>query len=149
MEKRPYLGIINHHLTRDRWVGVAGEFAQRNGNSVSTRSCSKVETAFAACSNPDLMTENQLVRHERVRKIVPYVQYGCSCFSYGLLASGRFDFCIDGGFGSYDIFASAAVIKGTGGLVTDWAGNEITLSNSTTVLASGDRKCHEAALLLI
>jgi histidinol phosphatase-like enzyme (inositol monophosphatase family) len=148
-EKRPFLGVINHPVTADRWTGVVGEFAKRNGKPVSVRACSKPDKAFATCSNPDQMSETELVRFNKLRKIVPYVQYGGSCFAYGLLASGRVDSCIDGGFEPYDYFANAAVIAGAGGYLTDWDGNEVTLDWFGNILASGDKRCHDAVIKLL
>jgi len=148
-EKRPFLGILNHPATSDRWTGVVGEFAKRNGKQVSVRACPKPNKAFATCSSPDLMSEAEFARFAKVRKTASYVQYGGSCFAYGLLASGRVDFCIDSGFDPYDYFANAAVVSGSGGILTDWDGNEVTLDWFGHVLASGDRRCHDAVLDLL
>lgn len=148
-KKRPFLGVINHPVTSDRWTGVVGEFAERNKKPVSVRTCPKPDKAFATCSNPDQMSEAEFVRFAKVRKTASYVQYGGSCFAYGLIASGRVDFCIDSGMDPYDYFATSAVISGAGGCLTDWEGNDLTLEWSGQILASGDRRCHDAVIKLL
>jgi histidinol phosphatase-like enzyme (inositol monophosphatase family) len=134
----PYLGVIDHPATSDRWTGIAHSFAHHNGRPVRVRRCSAIETAFATCSNADFMSPDQRARFDRIRKRVQYVQYGGSCFSYGVLASGRTDIAIDGGLDSFDVYACAAVIQGAGGFITDWNGNALSFDMSGTVIAAGD-----------
>jgi fructose-1,6-bisphosphatase/inositol monophosphatase family enzyme len=106
-------------------------------------------SAYVTCSNPDFMAPDQLARFSVVRKQVTYVQYGGSCFAYGVLASGRSDFAIDAGLDAFDIYASAAIIHGAGGSVTGWDGAELSLDMDGTVLAAGDKtRVHEVIEML-
>ncbi len=146
---KPFVGVINHPATSDRWVGVAGLFAKRNGQPASVKACTQLSKAFVTCSSPDFMTEEELARFSKLRKVVPYVQYGGSCFAYGTLASGRTDLAVDSDLAPYDVYASAAVIQGAGGHMTDWDGNQITLEWSGKVIAAGDRDCLEAAITIL
>ncbi|MEH6631698.1 MAG: inositol monophosphatase family protein [Halopseudomonas aestusnigri] len=146
---KPFVGVINHPATSDRWIGVSGLFAKRNGEPANVKACAELSKAFVTCSSPDFMSEDELARLSKLRKIVPYVQYGGSCFVYGTLASGRTDLAVDSGLDPYDVYASAAVIQGAGGHMTDWDGNEITLDWSGKVIAAGDRDCLEAAIEIL
>jgi hypothetical protein len=65
------------------------------------------------------------------------------------IESDRVDLCIDSALDPYDYFATAAVISGAGGQLTDWDGNEVTLDWFGHILASGDRRCHDAVLELL
>ena len=143
---KPYVGVMDHPVTADRWTGVAGRFAKRNGAPVVVKSCDGLKNAFVTCSNVDFMTASEQARFAKLRAVVPYVQYGGSCFAYGALASGRTDMAVDSGFGTYDVFANAAVILGAGGFMTDWDGREIDTSWSGQVIAAGDRECLDAAI---
>ncbi len=135
---KPFIGVMDHPATADRWTGVAHLFAKRNGQPVKVKSCARLDQAFVTCSNPDFMTDSELSRFTTLRKQVPYVQYGGSCFAYGTLASGRTDIAIDSGLEPYDVYASAAVIQGAGGYMTDWKGNDIDFNMTGTVIAAGD-----------
>jgi inositol-phosphate phosphatase/L-galactose 1-phosphate phosphatase/histidinol-phosphatase len=77
------------------------------------------------------------------------VQYGGSCYSYGVLASGRTDLAIDSGLDSFDVYASAAVIQGAGGYVTDWNGEPLTLDMAGHVLAAGDKARLDEAVSIL
>lgn len=145
----PFLGVIDHPATYDRWVGVSDNFARRNGKPISTSRCTGPETAFVTCSNPDYMTKEEQIRFARIREIAPYVQYGGSCFAYGLLASGRTDIAIDSWFAPFDFYANAAVISGAGGVLSNWEGREVTLDWNGGILASGDRECHQRAIEIL
>ena len=136
---KPYIGVIDHPATSDRWTGVSYTSAFHNGKPVTTRACHSLASAYVTCSNSDFMSPDQLSRFTTVRKQVAYVQYGGSCFAYGTLASGRSDLAIDAGLDPFDIYACAAIIQGAGGIVTDWEGSELTFDMNGTVLAAGDK----------
>lgn len=145
----PFLGVIEHPMTSDRWVGVAGTLARFNGNPIRTRSCGSMDVAYATCSNRDFMSDAEQVKFDRVRRQVQYVQYGGSCYSYGLLASGRVDLALDGGLDAFDIYAPAAVITGAGGFVSDWNGADLSFDMKGNVLAAGDRARLDEVLSLL
>ncbi|MFY1633947.1 inositol monophosphatase family protein [Solwaraspora sp. WMMB335] len=176
---RPWIGVLDYPATGDRWVGVAGLFARRNGRTVRTRRCPDLSAALTTCSNPDFFVPEEFEAFTRVRKQVRYTMYGASSFAYALLASGRTDLVVDGGLQAYDLFAPAAVIGGAGGMLTDWSGAELRLTSpdqspsaaagprsaaagqqpaavvdqrSATrdqVVAAGDARLHAAALRLL
>ena len=146
---RPYLGVIDHPATGDRWVGMVGTGTWRNATRQRTRRCRGLDVAFATNSNPDFMDERERARFDRLRARVRYVQYGGSCFAYGLLASGRTDIAIDAGLEACDIFAPAAIIEAAGGTISDWEGAEIDLGWQGRVLAAGERRLHDEVLRTI
>lgn len=135
---KPFVGIINHPVTSDRWVGVSGRFAKHNGKPIKVRACSGFEDAYTTCSNPDYMTVEQLTQFKKLQKRAQYVQYGGACFAFGILASGRTDIAIDAGLKAFDVYACAAVIQGAGGYMTDWKGNDLTFGMDGTIIATGD-----------
>jgi histidinol phosphatase-like enzyme (inositol monophosphatase family) len=146
---RPWIGVIDHPATSDRWVGVAGERASLNGKPVRTRPCAELAPALMTNSNPDFFQPSQRAAFDALRQKVRYTQYGGSCYAYGVLASGRTDLAVDGGLDPVDVFAPAAVIEGAGGAVTDWAGEGITLGWKGLVLAAGDNTLHTQALSVL
>lgn len=137
--QRPFLGVIDHPATADRWAGVSGRFASKNGTPVRVRSCNALEEAFVTCSNPDFMSPAEQEGLSRVRARARYVQYGGSCYAYGSLASGRTDLAIDCGLDPFDVYACAAVIEGAGGYFTDWQGHGLSFDMTGKVIAAGDQ----------
>ena len=145
----PFIGVIDHPLTDDRWVGVSNRISFMNGVPITTRSCKDMKKAYVTCSNPDFMSKNQFKQFIKLRDRVAYVQYGASCYAYGTLASGRSDFAVDAGLEAFDIFACAAVIQGAGGIVTNWIGDNLTFDMDGTVIAAGDRNQIKTVLELL
>ena len=145
----PFLGIVDHPATNERWKCVKGDKTLKNGKEVRTRECDKLENAFLTNSNPDFFNITESKQFQKLRRTVQITQYGGSCYAYAVLASGRTDLAIDSEMSPVDIFACAAIIEGAGGKITDWEGSPITLSWFGQVLASGDQSLHDKALNLI
>ncbi len=146
---RPFLGVMDHPVTADRWCGVSGRFATRNGAPVRVRPCAALQEAFVTCSNVDFMSPADQARFARIRQRARYVQYGGSCYAYGVLASGHTDLAIDGGLAPFDVYACVAVIEGAGGRVTDWQGAPLSFDMTGTVIAAGDPCRLSEALALL
>jgi inositol-phosphate phosphatase/L-galactose 1-phosphate phosphatase/histidinol-phosphatase len=146
---RPWIGVLDYPATGDRWVGVNGVFAERNGVPVRTRPCIDPATALATCSNPDFFQPDEYAALTRVKDEVRYTLYGASSFAYGLLASGRTDLAVDSGLKPYDVFAPAAVIGGAGGVMTDWTGAGLRLDSPGRIVAAGDPDLHRAVLRML
>ncbi len=146
---RPWIGVIDHPATDERWVGISGDSATLNGRPIKTRASRGLAPALMTNSNPDFFQPAERAAFDGLRSKVRYTQYGGSCYAYGVLASGRTDLAVDGGLDPYDIFASAAVIEGAGGIVTGWSGEDITLGWKNLVLAAGDRDIHAQALSVL
>lgn len=142
---RPWQGVLDYPVTGDRWVGVDGGYATRNGVPVRTRPCGALVDALTTCSNPDFFPPAEHRSLGRVRDRVRYTLYGASSYAFGLLASGRTDLSVDCGLKPYDVYAPAAVIGGAGGVMTDWSGAPLSLDTRGTVLAAGDPGLHAAA----
>jgi fructose-1,6-bisphosphatase/inositol monophosphatase family enzyme len=102
-EGNPFIGIIDHPASNDRWVGVADDTTWMNGNEVRTRTCEALESAFMTCSNPDFFDEAEFLQFCGIRNQVLYTQYGGSCYAYGVLASGRTDIGIDSKMDPVDV----------------------------------------------
>ena len=146
---RPFIGVIDHPATDDRWVGMSGAFARHNGKTVRARHCGRLEDAFVTNSNPDFLDADEMSVFTTLKSRVRYVQYGASCYAYAMLASGRTDIGLDAKFDPFDVFAPAAVIEGAGGIVTDWSGKAIDLQWRGQILAAGCETMHEQAMAIL
>jgi histidinol phosphatase-like enzyme (inositol monophosphatase family) len=146
---RPFIGVIDHPATDERWVGMAGSFARHNDKPVHARRCERIKDAFVTNSNPDFFDADEMSAFTALKSRVRYVQYGGSCYAYAMLASGRTDIGLDANFDSFDVFAPAAVIEGAGGIVTDWSGKAIDLEWHGQILAAGCAEMHEQAMSIL
>ncbi|XP_023512300.1 bifunctional phosphatase IMPL2, chloroplastic [Cucurbita pepo subsp. pepo] len=150
---KPILGIIDQPVLRERWIGISGRRTALNGQNVSTRSCSDISQAYLYTTSPHLFSGEANEAFARVRNKVKVPLYGCDCYAYALLASGFVDLVIESGLKPYDFLSLIPIIKGAGGVITDWKGEELyweALPNSPAtsfnVLAAGDKVIHQQAL---
>jgi fructose-1,6-bisphosphatase/inositol monophosphatase family enzyme len=88
-------------------------------------------------------------RHEALTRQVKLFRWGGDCYAYGLLASGHVDLVVENSLKLYDFAALVPVVKGAGGLITDWRGNELDAHSDGSVLAAGDAAIHRAALAVL
>ncbi|MBL8699603.1 MAG: inositol monophosphatase family protein [Alphaproteobacteria bacterium] len=145
----PILGIIDHPVTRDRWFGAVGHATTRNGQACRTRACPSLADAIMTTSNPDFYPVHERPAYEALRERTQWRIYGGSCFSYGLMASGRTDVAIDTGFSIHDYAPYKPILEGAGGVVTDWEGRPITFETGHRILSAGDPARHRDALAVV
>lgn len=151
---KPILGIIDQPILKERWIGISGKRTTLNGQEVSTRSCRELSQAYLYTTSPHLFAGAAEDAFIRVRNQVKVPLYGCDCYAYALLASGFVDLVVESGLKPYDFLALIPVIKGAGGTITDWKGEELqwdALAKSPAtgynVVAAGDSKLHQLTVL--
>ncbi len=143
---RPLIGIIDQPVTGERWIGVKGEptrFRGPFGGTSGTRNCRTLSSAELSATSPDMFDPSARRRFDRLAAFVRRTSWGGDCYAYGLLALGRIDLIAEANLRPWDWAALVPVIEGAGGSVTDWAGDDLTLTsggeNGFEVLATGDK----------
>ncbi|XP_021731543.1 bifunctional phosphatase IMPL2, chloroplastic-like isoform X2 [Chenopodium quinoa] len=134
---KPILGVIDQPILRERWIGISGKRTTLNGQDVSTRSCTDLSQAYLYTTSPHLFAGVAEEAFIRVRNKVKVPLYGCDCYAYALLASGFVDLVVESGLKPYDFLALIPVIKGAGGTITDWKGEEFHWEASPESKATG------------
>ena len=114
------------------------------------RECRDLRDAVLFSTFPEIGTEAERAAFGRVAGQCQLVRYGLDCYAYALLAAGQIDLVIEAGLNAYDICAPIALVQASGGIITDWQGGEyIGGGHNGQIIAAGDRRVYEAALLAI
>lgn len=152
----PILGIIDQPVTKDRWLGIAGRQSLHNGHPISTRQNRDLSKAYMYSTTPAMFTGAAEPAYNRLKDSVNVAMYGADCYAYGLLASGFVDIVAEADLKPYDYMACIPIIKGAGGVITDWNDRELSWTPDVSdgsitawageVLAAGDRVLHAEAL---
>ena len=155
----PLLGIIDNPVLKERWIGVVGRQSVFNGQPITTRACTDLSKAYMYSTTPLMFTGVCEEAYNKLRDSVKIPLYGCDCYAYGLLASGFCDLVVEADLKPYDYMALVPIIKGAGGVITDWNDRELVwvpdggandnagfTAYAGEVLAAGDRACHAQAL---
>jgi myo-inositol-1(or 4)-monophosphatase len=144
----PVLGIIDQPVTRERWIGVAGEptrFQGPFGGTSGTRRCTSLAEAELSATSPDMLGE-ALPRWQRLASAVRRTSWGGDCYAYGLLALGQIDIVAERDLKIWDWAALVPVVEGAGGKMVDWRGERLTASSAGDAIAVGDPALLPAAL---
>jgi myo-inositol-1(or 4)-monophosphatase len=143
----PVLGVIDQPVTRERWIGLAGQktrFAGPLGGMVGTRGCTALEAAELSCTSPDMLGVER-PRWQRLAAKVGRVTWGGDCYAYGLLALGHIDIVAERDMKLWDYAALVPVVEGAGGSISDWSGRPLGPGSDGTVLATGGPALHQKA----
>lgn len=137
---RPILGIIDQPITRERWIGVAGQETRFHGahGRPGCRPCPDLEDAELSCTSPDLFSPAQAERFRRLQGAAKRTSWGGDCYGYGLLALGGIDAIVEPGLKLWDWAALVPIIEGAGGQVRTWRGAPLQPEGEGDVVAVGD-----------
>ncbi len=127
---KPMLGIINQPILKEYLIGD-NESAQLNEMNVKVRKVEKLSDAVLLTTDHLNIGryQNQKKFDELTRKVKLYRNWG-DCYGYYLIATGFADIMIDPIMNIWDSMALIPVIKGAGGIITDYEGNDPVNGNS-------------------
>ena len=127
---KPILGIINQPVLNE-FLSGDNSTAKLNGFDVRFRECSDLSEAVLLTSDHltvekyrDIEKFNKLIRRVKI-----YRAWG-DCYGYYLLATGFADVMVDPIMSIWDMAALIPIIRGAGGKITDYYGNEPLSGNS-------------------
>jgi len=148
------LGIVNQPITNERWVGVKGQGSFFNKEKIQTRNCQTISNAVMCASSSFYFKDQDAVMFRELCKLTKYqkiggVIYGGDCYSYASLAAGFIDIVIDPGLQVYDYAALEPIIKESGGVISDFKGNDLNLQSNVKLVACATKELHEEVIKFI
>ena len=109
-----------------------------NGTPVRVRDCTRLEDATLLTSdtlNPAKYQDGPAF--DALAKRVRLLRTWADCYGYLLLASGRADIALDPIMNPWDIAALVPIVRGAGGIITDWEGGAAYPAESTIATTPG------------
>ena len=133
---QPVLGCIHQPVLGQLVVGD-GVTTTLNGRPVRTRAITRVEDATLLYSDPLHPAKYQDgAKHHALLQRAKLVRTWGDCYGYLLVATGWADICLDPIMNPWDIAALVPVIRGAGGVITDWRGGAPYPAESTIAAAT-------------
>ncbi len=121
---QPIIGVYNHPIFNDFLIGDNLE-TRINGETTFIRNCSELNKAVLLTTDhlniekyQDIEKFNQLIKNVKL-----YRNWG-DCYGYYLLATGYADIMIDPIMSPWDLLPLIPIIKGSGGVISDYQGND-------------------------
>jgi len=145
---RVLLGAMYQPITDELFIGAPGQsrlLCSGRPRILRTRSCSSLALATLCCTDPAMFipgTESDAFL--RLARQVQLVRYGGDCYSYGLLAMGLVDLCVESRLETHDVQALIPIVEGAGGCISTWTGGDP--ADGGRIVAAGDPNLHEQAL---
>lgn len=134
-EGEPVLGVIHQPITRELAIGTASG-TTLNGAPVRVREDRSLADAMLLTTDPAAVGEHQdLARFEALSARVARFRGWGDCYGYLMVASGRADIMLDPVMHPWDIAALVPVVRGAGGAITTWEG-ENPIGGASTVAAA-------------
>lgn len=127
---QPVLGAIHQPILRQLIIGD-GQTTQLNGLPARVRTTPQFSQATLLTSDPLNLGkyQNGAACDQLAAQVNLYRTWG-DCYGYLLLASGWADIMIDPVMNPWDIAALIPVVRGAGGVITDWRGGDPMKGNA-------------------
>jgi histidinol phosphatase-like enzyme (inositol monophosphatase family) len=131
----PILGVYNHPILNDFLIGDNIE-TRINGELTFIRNCSELNKAVLLTTDHLNIEKYQDIEkfNKLIKKVNLYRNWG-DCYGYYLLATGYADTMIDPIMSPWDLLPLIPIIKGAGGIITDYQGND-PLKGKSAIAAS-------------
>ncbi|MEY3774724.1 MAG: hypothetical protein RLZZ129_1504 [Verrucomicrobiota bacterium] len=140
---QPVLGCIHQPVLGQLMIGDGRE-TTLNGRPVQTRRTTRIEDATFLTSDP-LNYRNRLgPKTNELLARAKLVRTWGDCYGYLLVATGLADIMTDPIMNPWDIAALVPIIRGAGGVITDWNGGAPYPADSTVAAATPE--LHAAVL---
>lgn len=131
---QPVIGVINHPILNDFLVGNNNS-AKLNDRPVHVRNCTELSNAvLLATDHFDIGKYQDQQKFDNLAKNVRLYRNWGDCYGYYLLATGFADVMIDPIMSVWDSMALIPIIKGAGGVITDYLGNDAV--SGTSIIAA-------------
>lgn len=146
----PLIGIIEQPITKERWVGVSGNTTTLNDEPIKSSTLTDLSKAKLSTTSPGMFNDPVAAAFFReLQERVHITSFGGDAYQYGLCAAGHIDIVVEKGLNLYDWAALVPVLKGSGAIITDWNGEELTNSSKGDVLVTGNQNLHDQVLQII
>jgi histidinol phosphatase-like enzyme (inositol monophosphatase family) len=140
----PCLGIIHQPVLGQMMIGD-NTTTTLNGRTVRCRATTRIEDATLLFSDPFTAERYQnAAAFDAVARRAKLARTWGEAYGYLLLAAGWADIVADPIMNPWDIAALVPVVRGAGGVISDWQGG--TAHSATSTIACATPELHEAVI---
>ena len=131
---QPILGAIHQPILRELCIGD-GRTTTLNGRPVHVRPTARLSDAVLLASDTTTAARHQDgAAWDRLVSKARWLRTWGDCYGYLLVATGQADVMTDPVMSPWDLLPLIPVIRGAGGIITDWQGNDPV--HATSIVAA-------------
>ena len=138
--KEPVLGVMHQPYLRETFVGDGQStqlIQERNFSQLNTSDVLELSDARFATTDPRLFKDPFEIRfRDRIESRARLTRYGNDCYQYVMLAQGNIDVVIENRLKPWDICPLAPIVRGAGGKLTNWEGQDDLSSGNVIAVAN-------------
>ena len=143
----PILGVINQPVLNEFLIGD-NLTAELNGRQVKVRECAALDKAVLLTTDHlNIEKYQDIGKFDKLTHSVKLYRNWGDCYGYYLVATGFTDIMMDPIMSVWDTMALIPVIRGAGGIITDYHGGDPVKGDS--VIASVNQALHNEILNIL
>ena len=142
----PRLGLIGMPALNETYLGIVGQGATLNGAPIAVSETQALDRAILYVNEGDKIHRHRPQVFERLMQSGQTRRFAYDCYPHALLAAGHVDAVVDYDLQPYDYLAILPLITAAGGVVSDWAGDPLTLQSEGHVVSAATPELHRAVL---
>lgn len=117
---QPFVGDIFFANPNGAWLDHRG-----SRQPLRTSAQHQLSDSMVGTTAPHLFKGADAAAFGRLTSRTKLVRFGLDAYSYALLSAGHLDIAMDAGLQIYDIAALIPIVKGAGGAVGSWTGDDV------------------------
>ncbi|MCY4144521.1 MAG: histidinol-phosphatase [Gammaproteobacteria bacterium] len=142
------LGAMYQPYVEELYWGTEKESHMLQGGQIrrlQTSDCTDISEAILSTTDPRLFQDpSESDAFRKVENKVRLCRYGGDCYQYGLVAMGFIDVVIENSLNPWDIQALIPIVRGAGGCISTWDGNDPCMGDRAVATCS--KRLHEQVL---
>jgi len=145
--ENPIVGVMYQPYTDELFFGDGDTAWMQRGDitqQLHTSQCASIAEATMTTTGTTWFSPQQLFGYGQLRENVRMHKVGGDCYLFGMVAMGQIDFGVEGRLNAYDIQALIPIVRGAGGVVTTWSGDNPSMGGD--IIASANIQLHKQAL---
>lgn len=150
-EGQPVLSVIAQPFTREAFFGLSSDkdtraWHQHDGavQTLNVSGQSDLTRSILTTTDANLFVDEERRCFDAVADRARLVRYGLDAYGYAALALGGIDIVIESGLKPWDMAALIPVVKGAGGSITSWSGQDPMSTGQ--LIASASDELHTSCL---
>ena len=135
----PAYGCIDQPVLGERYLGwPGGAVLETATGTVPLRvsDCRDLRAAVLSTTDPFILEPAEQGAFTHLRHTARLTRYGLDAYAYARLAGGSIDLVVESGLKAWDTAALIPVVRGAGGVATDWRGAPAGLGGQLACAAS-------------
>lgn len=138
-EGTPVIGVIDQPVVGERYIGWPGgaEMETASGTTpIRVSGNPDLRTATIATTDPFIFTPPEQGAWNHLRATARITRYGLDAYAYARVAGGTLDLVAESDLKAWDVAALIPVVRGAGGIATNWRGEAPALGGQIVCAAS-------------